>query len=101
MWSCYIEGDSIFRVVQKMKLVNKRLKVWNREVFENVGKRVVDLRTELYKVQDARSLNFNDDGLDRKLTIEFAEALKMVESLLKQKLRVKWSDLKENNNIIF
>lgn len=58
----------------------------------------------MFKMQDERRLIPNDDALverENQLTREYQKAIKLEESFLKQKTRVNWLQLRENNNVLF
>lgn len=103
-WNIHVSGSPLFRVTQKLKSIKNKLKIWNRDVFGWVDEKKVSLREEMFKLQDARRLKRDDDNLakkEREATKKYCEALRVEESSLRQKARVKWLNLGDENNAFF
>lgn len=58
-WAIFVDGNPLFRVVQKLKATKVKLKEWNRVVFGMIAPQLKQTREELYKIQEARRVKLS------------------------------------------
>lgn len=94
-WSSGIKGVPKFRVWKKLKLIKIALKKLNKHEFSDISKRVKEAKSKLESVHRLIDVNPIDNTLypkERDLLMEFVE-----ESFLKQKSRIQWLKLGDQN----
>ena len=78
---------------EKVKGLKQRLKVWNKEQFGDIQKKISRIEQELNMLEvgaDGRQLNDRELVLKKKLQEDLWLAATSYESLLRQKARTKW-----------
>ncbi|XP_068486341.1 uncharacterized protein [Phaseolus vulgaris] len=93
-WESYqVEGNSIFALKEKMKLLKADLKVWNRSVFGCVesDKRRIEMEIENLDGEDDID-TLEDEGRLRRLELlsQLGLVNKKLDSMYRQKARVNW-----------
>lgn len=101
-WSSCVSGDHWFILTSKLKKVKHALKNLNSSVGNLCGL-VIEKRNALESFQHSMpDLPSSDQfNLEKHLMQDYADALSKEECLLKQKSRVKWLNLGDNNNNFF
>ncbi|XP_042488750.1 uncharacterized protein LOC122068912 [Macadamia integrifolia] len=87
-----------------LKNVKKELKGSNKDHFGDAFKALKEAEAALSDIQDKLSSNNGDDNIvcqENKAKKKLWEALKREETLLKEKSRVKWLQLRDGNNSFF
>lgn len=51
-WNINIEGTTMYRVAKKLQEVNRKLKLWNIEVFKDVNRRKKELKSKLKQIEE-------------------------------------------------
>ncbi|CAI0460218.1 unnamed protein product [Linum tenue] len=96
-------GD-IFLFARKLHSIKAKLKVWNKEVFGNIDKRVEDLLIkikELERVEEERILHDGEREERAKLEIDLRRDLFLQEICWRQKSREVWVKLGDKNSGYF
>ena len=96
--------DPMYRLTRKLRSVKNCLKAFNFHVFANVQEKVVEARGTLYHAQADLLSNPNDSGLVRNEKIclkNFHELVRAEEEFLKQKSRIQWLKLGDQNSNFF
>ena len=93
-WESYqVEGNSIFALKEKLKLLKADLKVWNRSVFGCVesDKRRIEMEIENLDGEDDID-TLEDEGRLRRLELlsQLGLVNKKLDSMYRQKARVNW-----------
>ncbi|XP_060170376.1 uncharacterized protein LOC132601292 [Lycium barbarum] len=103
VWDTEVYGNPMWRLQQKLKTLAKELSKWSRNsiggVFENVKKFEKE-------VSDAETAYLNSDSdtdrmLLNKTKAEYIKWLKMEDSILRQKARIKWVEEEDSNTKYF
>ena len=80
-------------VIHKLKMLKQSLKVWNREFFGNVFKRIHQAQASLERIQnEIVSLGFSDDRHEQEIAAlnSLNEAQKLESEFMRENARVKW-----------
>ncbi|GJV92051.1 hypothetical protein Tco_1539864 [Tanacetum coccineum] len=102
-WCSHVEGHSMFRLVQKLKVLKKPFRKFLHDQ-GNLHDRVIRLRTELDEVQKALDLDPSNSTLrdEEALYLQaFDEAKLDEERFLKQKAKIDWLDVGDSNSAFF
>jgi len=93
-WSSHsFRGWGGYVLKEKVKGLKQRLKVWNKEKFRDIQKKISRIELELNKLDsdgNGRQLNDREMALRKKLQEDLWLAATSYESLLRQKARTKW-----------
>lgn len=102
-WMTQVQGTKMLQVVKKLKLVKVALRNWSKQKFGDFHQTNVT-RNHLEGIQSSLDTNACDDSLcrmDKDTRDEFKKIIAMEESMLKQKSRIKWLNLGDQNNRFF
>ena len=97
-------GTPMYRLTRKLRNVKSRLKAFNFQVFDNIQEKVVESRETLYRAQSELLSNPNDSGLveNEKICLKnLHELARDEEGFLKQKSRIQWFKLGDQNSKFF
>ncbi|KAI3472118.1 hypothetical protein Pfo_029606 [Paulownia fortunei] len=104
IWSSDIKGVPMFRVCKKFKLIKIALKKLNKHEFSDISKRVNEAKSKLESIQRLIDENPLDNTLhhkERVLLKDFHELSNAEESFMKQKSRIQWLNLRDQNTSFF
>ena len=103
-WDIDVYGTPMYRLTRKLRSVKNRLKAFNFHDFANVQEKVVESRETLYRTQVDMLSNPNDSGLvgmEKMCLKNFHDLARAEEGFLKQKSRIQWLKLGDQNSNFF
>ncbi|XP_059627352.1 uncharacterized protein LOC132270169 [Cornus florida] len=104
VWSTFIKGTSIFQVVQKLKLLKIALKDNCKKDFSNIDSKLNAVKGELDSCQldlDSTLTDISLREMERSLIKEYLRLANTQEDMLRQKSRMIWLKLGDNNSSYF
>ena len=103
-WDYDVYGTPMYRLTRKLRNVKSRLKAFNFQIFDNIQEKVVESRETLQRAQADLLSNPNDSGLveNEKICLKnLHELARDEEGYLKQKSRIQWLKLGDQNSKFF
>ncbi|XP_075088611.1 uncharacterized protein LOC142170618 [Nicotiana tabacum] len=103
-WIKVSNGNAMFKVWNKLKLLTVELKQLNSLEFNNIGHKIQAPRSKLEGIQVQILGPVNDSEIiaqEKVIKMELAKWLEVEESILKQKSRIKWLKLGDLNTAYF
>lgn len=92
VWNCSIvHGWSGYKLMQKLKAVKEKLKLWNKEVFGDINVKLQVLEEKLHQMDilsEERVLTSEEKLSKRSLKSEFWKCNRLAETLWRQKSRI-------------
>lgn len=90
-WSIHIQGNSMWRLQSKLKLLAKRLSKWSREEIGDIYEQVSKWKDKVQELEEFDINNNTEQGRTgaNKVHAEYVSWLSLQESLLKQKSQSK------------
>ncbi|XP_060188598.1 uncharacterized protein LOC132617573 [Lycium barbarum] len=103
VWDTEVYGNPMWRLQQKLKFLAKELSKWSRHSIGDVFEKVKELEKQVSEAETAY-LN-SDSDIDRMLLnkskAEYIKWLKMEDSIIRQKARIKWAEDGDSNTKYF
>ena len=102
--SVHIEGSTMYRFQQRLKLLKRQIKIWNKSEFGNilVEKLILESQLNMIKVQSILS-RYTDElkKYESNLQEQLSNRYKQEEELWRQNSRIKWLKEGEKNTNFF
>ncbi|XP_059629586.1 uncharacterized protein LOC132272456 [Cornus florida] len=91
-WDNEISGNPIHVLLQKLRLVKKALKDWNKNCFGNIGEKLIKSKHHLDEVQLEllRDPSENNFQVEQEARLDYQAAVVDQEVLVSQKSRILW-----------
>lgn len=91
-WVTEVYGSPMYKLQSNLKHTKARLKIWNKEVFGNIHRRVFDAQDKLKQLEYALQANW-DTSIDvqwKEAKLSLQQELNREECLYRQKARREW-----------
>lgn len=88
-----VEGNEVYVLKEKFKILKQKLKQWNKDTFGNLNRKrkdIVDQLNEIEKRAETADLEEEENDSRKRLSAEFWQCAKQIESLMFQKSRINW-----------
>lgn len=92
VWQARVVGTPSFRIAEKLRWLQRKLKSWNWEVFGDIRKQLEETGNTIERIEADAQLVCTETGLEelRSLKEQMAKLLRWEADLLYQKTRDKW-----------
>ncbi|XP_019258738.1 PREDICTED: uncharacterized protein LOC109236955 [Nicotiana attenuata] len=92
IWNTNIQGNAMWRLKSKLKLLAKHLSQWSRENIGDIHEQVSSWEAKVQILEEMDMQNNNEQGREElnRGYAEYARWLGMQESLMKQKAKINW-----------
>ncbi|XP_075098066.1 uncharacterized protein LOC142175380 [Nicotiana tabacum] len=103
VWKTRINGNSMWRLQQKLKLLSKRLSQWSKEDIGNIYDQVHVWEVKVHDLEEMELVNNTDTSRAElnKGQAEYIKWMSMQDAILRQKSRIKWFDEGDSNTNYF
>jgi hypothetical protein len=104
VWDQNLGGCPMYQLCCKLRKLKQELKLFNMTHFSNISDRVKDAKDEMDKVQQAMHIAHGNTTLcmrERDVVRNYASIIRVEESFFKQKGRIKWLRLGDQNTSFF
>lgn len=103
-WSQRVRGQPMARLSLKLKCLKSSLRNLNKSCFSDLSKRVMEAKEELVRIQETFSQSTIDSAtlrMGREALLKYIDLSKAEESFKRQKSRVQWLALGDQNTKFF
>ncbi|XP_070046537.1 uncharacterized protein [Nicotiana tomentosiformis] len=103
VWDTGINGNSIWRLQSKLKLLSKRLSQWSREEIGNIHAHVLEWEDKIQNIEEIEITNNTEEDREEtnKAHAEYTRWLNTQDSLLSQKPNIQWFEEGDINTQFF
>lgn len=107
IWKQNVKGGAMYRIWQKMKLCKEPLKRLLRQEMGSLDNRVAEAREKLDSIQKQITQHMGTDvantlfTIEKEAVVELQKWSNIQEKVLKQKSKVHWLEVGDNNNRYF